>query len=188
MQTQYFLISYLLFILNAETSHAQQSQQEIIGELQEQLMTCNTRVRTLENDSIRVRRQAEQERLDECIQAVQRLLSGQSMTWPEAREFCRSKGMDLVAIESISENKAIASHGRALGAPFTSMNAWTSGCYSSERGEWVWHSTDQNLTYKNWWKTHGTNTFDGACIVLDSSDTTFLTGNITEPRPFICEL
>jgi hypothetical protein len=42
----------------------------------------------------------------------------QSMTWPVAREFCRSKGMDLVAIESFEENEAIAGHGRALGGKF----------------------------------------------------------------------
>ncbi|KAF4527017.1 hypothetical protein B566_EDAN001565 [Ephemera danica] len=142
-----------------------------------------------------------QDNFAQCSEAIQNLTdkhinlvklleesTAEWLNWTAAREFCRSRGMDLVAIESEDENKAIASHGLSFGAPFTATNAWTSGCYSSERGSWFWHSTDHTLTYQNWWKNHGNLTRDGNCIVLDSSDTTFLVKNMSELRPFICEL
>ena len=81
-------------------------------------------------------------------------------TWTDARRDCRSRGMDLVSIETEQEMQLIKSlvaqelgldletdegQSRGYARSFCKVGAaaWT-GCHRDDRGQWVWEGTGQS--------------------------------------------
>ncbi|KAF4529529.1 hypothetical protein B566_EDAN017880 [Ephemera danica] len=113
-----------------------------------------------------------------------------TMYWSEARSFCRSKGMDLVAIESEAENAALSEHGKTLGFFSPYNGAWTSGCYNNYHGKFIWHSTGKPLSYTKWWPDYPkkANSNEGYCIIYYPPDPRWWEVPISLNLPVICEL
>ncbi|KAF4529530.1 hypothetical protein B566_EDAN017881 [Ephemera danica] len=111
----------------------------------------------------------------------------ETMTWPEAFKFCRSKEMELVAIDSEEENAALAEHGIKTGffAPFN--GAWTSGCFQPFQGDYVWFSTGTVVNYKKWAASHPLVAAADHCITFYPPDPQWIEAPTSIYRPVICE-
>ncbi|KAF4519258.1 hypothetical protein B566_EDAN002146 [Ephemera danica] len=121
------------------------------------------------------------------------ILNPVRLTWSNARQFCTSRGMDLVSIESEEENRLLASEMSAIGASYGKnlgqngvFAIWTSGCYSHAHRGWVWQSNRRRVSYSNW--DRGQEFKSQGCIMLWANDMKWWQSALSTVLPSICEL
>ncbi|CAH1275353.1 unnamed protein product [Diabrotica balteata] len=68
-----------------------------------------------------------------------------------AYQFCKSRNMDLVSIETEAENDRIKQYliEKGLSSPY-SVQFWTSATNTLQGGKWMWLSTGKDVKYFNW--------------------------------------
>ncbi|XP_028135149.2 L-selectin-like [Diabrotica virgifera virgifera] len=68
-----------------------------------------------------------------------------------AYQFCKSRNMDLVSIETEAENDRIQQYliEKGLPSPY-SIQFWTSAANTLQGGKWMWLATGKEVKYFNW--------------------------------------
>lgn len=76
------------------------------------------------------------------------LIGGEGqLDWQAARQFCKDKGGDLVAIESEIEDKFLGTEIRKLSHSFS---YWIGGSDGGKEGDWFWVWNNQKINYSHW--------------------------------------
>jgi len=75
-----------------------------------------------------------------CLQTQQ--------TWNQAAEFCRSRDMQLVSLETLEEDQMLRKLTGNVGFPWW----WSSAV--RDTADWLWTGTGKRLTYTDWAKGH----------------------------------
>ena len=73
-----------------------------------------------------------------------------SMSWYQAENYCKKKGMKLVEINSDEENRAIVDEINTKGYKDRKMYFWMGMTDLSEEGTWKLASSGENASYLNW--------------------------------------
>ena len=73
-----------------------------------------------------------------------------SMSWYQAENYCKKKGMKLVEINSDEENRAIVDEINMKGYKDRKMYFWMGMTDLREEGNWKLASSGENASYLNW--------------------------------------
>ncbi|KAG7325901.1 hypothetical protein KOW79_010826 [Hemibagrus wyckioides] len=98
---------------------------------------------TSERDQLHAERDELQKMLNNTVQQCLRYFVTKRMGWNEARQECRSRGADLVIINSREEQESISQ--------MVTGEAWIGLSDSAEEGKWTWVD-NTNLTTGFWWQ------------------------------------
>ncbi|XP_058121968.1 C-type lectin 37Da-like [Anopheles coustani] len=91
------------------------------------------------------------------------------LNWYQAVEYCRSRGMFLVTINSHPQYKAVVTILEKDGymKPNGDMNMWTSANDLGQEGQFYWASTGERLTFNRWKANEPNNLKHDACTYED---------------------
>ncbi|XP_046634621.1 uncharacterized protein LOC124313856 isoform X2 [Daphnia pulicaria] len=96
-----------------------------------------------------------------CFSKLQR-------NWTAAQEFCRKNDMFLLSLETQNETELINNHIKNSGLPKDFY--WTSGSDEAKEGQWIWTSTQENITVTNWRNNQPDGGKKENCLYLHSRD------------------
>merc|ERR1712071_384012 len=88
--------------------------------------------------------------------------------WTEAYEYCESHNMSLLSLETPEESLQVGSYIKESGLPQDFY--WTSGKDDSSEGNWMWTSTQENVTFENWRSNQPDGEKRENCLYLHSRD------------------
>lgn len=105
-----------------------------------------------------------------------------TMTWSEARLYCRQNYVDLATITTAEENQRIMA---ASGKSFWTGYCWIGLYRSSQKTNTWWWSDGEMATYFNWGSTESNNPQEGMnCVALLFSG--WINTTCLNPYPFFC--
>ncbi|KAF4523638.1 hypothetical protein B566_EDAN010146 [Ephemera danica] len=109
-----------------------------------------------------------------------------NVIWFDAYKICKANDLALLSIETEDENNIIK---RGIVSSNLSARFWTSGNDLEQEGNWIWRSTRQPFTFKNWEVNQPGDREKGLenCMYIGNDGNKWHDAPCTETYYFICE-